>query len=89
MKKNKLFLSTLALILMISITLVGCSGGGGADGDTIKIGALGPLTGEVASYGTATINGVNLAIEEINANQRGDQRRQANRPNAHSRGEIF
>lgn len=53
---------------MISITLVGCSGGGGASGDTIKIGALGPLTGEVASYGTATINGVNLAIEEINAN---------------------
>ncbi|WP_242981673.1 ABC transporter substrate-binding protein [Alkalibaculum bacchi] len=68
MKKNKLFLSTLALILMISIMLVGCSGGGGASGDTIKIGALGPLTGEVASYGTATINGVNLAIEEINAN---------------------
>ncbi|RBP69002.1 amino acid/amide ABC transporter substrate-binding protein (HAAT family) [Alkalibaculum bacchi] len=68
LKKNKLFLSTLALILMISIMLVGCSGGGGASGDTIKIGALGPLTGEVASYGTATINGVNLAIEEINAN---------------------
>ncbi len=68
MKKNKMILSALALILMVSITLVGCSGGDSDSGDTIKIGALGPLTGEVASYGTATINGVNLAIEEINAN---------------------
>lgn len=35
--------------------------------DTIKIGAIGPLSGPVAVYGTECINGINLAAEEINA----------------------
>lgn len=36
--------------------------------ETIKIGAMGPLTGPVAIYGISATNGTQLAIEEINAN---------------------
>lgn len=36
--------------------------------ETIKIGAIGPLTGPVAIYGISATNGTQLAIEEINAN---------------------
>ena len=38
------------------------------DIDGIKIGACGPLSGEVSVYGTAVKKGMELAIEEINAN---------------------
>lgn len=34
----------------------------------IKIGFMGPLTGELANYGESLRNGVNLALEEINRN---------------------
>ena len=45
---------------------------GGADqpeqsGDTLKIGMLAPLTGEVAEYGVAVANGVRLYVKEYNA----------------------
>ncbi|MEG0877060.1 MAG: ABC transporter substrate-binding protein [Oscillospiraceae bacterium] len=36
-------------------------------GDTIKIGVLAPLTGEVSVYGVATNNGVQQAVKDINA----------------------
>ena len=39
----------------------------GATGDTIKIGGLAPLTGDVSVYGVAVDNGVKMAVEEINA----------------------
>ena len=38
-----------------------------AEGETIKIGCLAPLTGEVSVYGIATSNGVQMAVDEINA----------------------
>ena len=38
-----------------------------ASGDTIKIGVLAPLTGEVSVYGIATANGIQMAFDEINA----------------------
>lgn len=38
------------------------------EAETIKIGAMGPLTGPVAIYGISATNGTKLAIEEINAN---------------------
>ncbi len=34
---------------------------------TIKIGGIGPITGDVAQYGTATQWGAEIAVEEINA----------------------
>ena len=57
---------------MLSLaSLVGC-GGGGTEGqtsnaDTVKIGGLAPLTGNLSIYGIATDNGVKMAIDEINA----------------------
>lgn len=38
-----------------------------ASGEGIEIGALMPLTGDLQAYGESAINGINLAVEEINA----------------------
>lgn len=47
--------------------LAGCSGEtGGKGGDTIKIGANLELTGGGASYGQSVIEGMELALEELN-----------------------
>lgn len=35
-------------------------------GDTIKLGEIGPQTGSVAVYGNTTLNGIKLAVQEIN-----------------------
>ena len=40
---------------------------GNTTGSAIKLGGIGPLTGGAAIYGTATKNGSELAVEEINA----------------------
>lgn len=42
--------------------------GAGTDANTIKIGAMGPLTGSLAIYGVTATNGTKLAIDEINKN---------------------
>ena len=39
-----------------------------ASGDTIKVGVLGPMTGDVSVYGLAVINGATLYLEQVNAN---------------------
>ena len=39
-----------------------------ASSDVLKIGFLGPLTGDAAQYGQAVQDGANLYIEEVNAN---------------------
>ena len=48
---------------ILALSLAACSGEKG----TIKIGYIGPLTGEAASYGIDTLNGAKLAAKEINA----------------------
>ena len=60
----------LAGVMMLGGVLTGCGGGGGdkkADSNEIKIGANFELTGNVANYGVATYEGLELAIDEINA----------------------
>ena len=48
--------------------MVSCAKKGGmTGGDTIKIGGLAPLSGAVAVYGVECKNGIDLAVEEINA----------------------
>ena len=42
-------------------------GSDAAPAGTIKIGAIGPLTGDYAIYGGAVANGIQIAIDEINA----------------------
>ena len=39
-----------------------------AEGGTFKIGGIGPLTGGAAVYGIAEKNGIQIAVDEINAN---------------------
>ncbi len=70
--KKRLLAMFLAAAMMVT-TMAGCGnngaqgGQGGASGDTIKIGGLAPLTGDVSVYGVAVNNGVKMAVEEINA----------------------
>ena len=54
---------------MLAIPLAGCSQDEGADGgkETIKIGGLAPLSGDVSQYGVAVNNAVKMAVEDINA----------------------
>ena len=66
--RKKLILM-LALILVMS-TLAACGGGGGgdtgSDTDVIKIGVNYELSGEVATYGTDSKDGIQMAIDEVN-----------------------
>ncbi len=53
----------LTLVMLIALPVFAS-----ADGETIRIGGLAPLTGDVAVYGVATQRGVDLYIEQLNAN---------------------
>lgn len=59
----------LAMTMVMSMALTGCGGGetGGEESDTIKIGVNYELSGAVATYGQSSVDGVELAIEEVNA----------------------
>ena len=62
----------LALALVMTLALAACGGGdgqkdGGAASGAIKIGGVGPLTGDAAIYGNAAKGGAEIAVEEINA----------------------
>ena len=58
----------LALAMALSLTACGTSTPSETAGaDTVKIGSVGPLTGQLAVYGTAVANAIELAVEEINA----------------------
>jgi len=56
-------LGLLLLVLAFGVTLSACN----AQGDTVKIGVIGPLTGDYSMYGLAVANGAKLAADEINA----------------------
>ncbi len=61
---KKILTLTLAA-LMIVAALAGCAAGD--DSTALKIGGIGPTTGGAAVYGTAVMNGAEIAVEEINA----------------------
>lgn len=66
MKKFKSF--KVLLTLMLALVLVGCNGNGDSSSDdSIVLGFMGPLTGDYSIYGTTTKEGIDLALEEINA----------------------
>lgn len=68
MKLNKKNLSKVIAASLAAFTLfaAGCGGGGKSAGDTYKIGVVGELTGSNATYGTSMVNGMKLALKEIN-----------------------
>lgn len=57
-------------IAMAGLGLVGCGNGGGegdASSTEIKVGILGPHTGDNSSYGLACLNGAQLYFKQLNA----------------------
>lgn len=71
MKKFKKAVSlALASAMVVSLAACGSSESGSAssaDGETWKIGTMGPITGGGAIYGLAVKNGAEIAVDEINA----------------------
>jgi len=65
MKKRSFLL--LSVLLVLTLALVpACSNS--SDGDTVKVGANFELTGGVASFGQSSVNAIQLAFEQANAN---------------------
>ncbi len=65
MKSKKLAL-LMALMLLLTAVLSGCSSAP-KEAETVKLGVIGPLTGDYSMYGTAVANAAKLAADEINA----------------------
>jgi branched-chain amino acid transport system substrate-binding protein len=59
--KKALFL---LLLLIASTTLAAC--GGAAGGDTIRVGGIGELTGDIPAVGASFKNAAEMAVQEIN-----------------------
>lgn len=68
MKKINKILSVALVAVMMVATLVGCGNNNASSGDVFKIGGIGPITGDAATYGEAVKNGIQIAVDEINAN---------------------
>lgn len=73
----KKVLCTVLAVVMAVVCFTGCSApaaeggneavGSAASGDTIKVGLLGPYTGDLAVYGLAVKNGATLYFDKVNA----------------------
>ena len=62
MKNKKLLALVLVSVMVISVLFSAC----GAS-DTIKIGMVMPITGQVATYGVQSVNAAKMFVEELNA----------------------
>lgn len=58
---------TLAASALLALSLTACQPSSGGSAQTIKLGYLGPLTGDAVGLGVDTLNGVKLAVEKVNA----------------------
>lgn len=78
--RRKLIMAKIAVIPALVVLLSACGGpsvgsgsGGGStpaasgSSDPVKVGVLGPITGPASTYGVAEQNGVQMAVDEINA----------------------
>lgn len=65
----KKFLALLMAVLMVASLLTGCGSSDkpASDGNVLKFGLTGPLTGSASAYGLAVRAGMEIAVEEINA----------------------
>jgi len=59
--------SSRSLTAALALTVVLAACGGGASEDEIVIGEFGSLTGTTATFGISTRNGIDMAIDEVNA----------------------
>jgi branched-chain amino acid transport system substrate-binding protein len=60
-------LTAMAAACALVLAAGGCKKGGGSGKDTIPIGFFGAMTGQQATFGTSDQEGVDLAVEQINA----------------------
>ncbi|MEW5785964.1 MAG: ABC transporter substrate-binding protein [Bacillota bacterium] len=68
MSKKVWFAVSVVLIVALALTAVGCGGGSTVEEpEVIKIGAIFPLTGEIATFGQSSQEAIELALEEVNA----------------------
>ena len=73
--KKRVFAMLMAVVMAFSLMACGNKADNGGTGDgtggtgteTIKLGAVGPLTGGYANYGLSVQHGAQLAVDEINA----------------------
>ena len=66
--RGKLLAVAVSAMLATSLFAAGCGGSGGSKkADTIKIGVVSEMTGSNATYGTSVVNGMKLALKEVNA----------------------
>ena len=68
--KAKKFFAVVTTVVMAAAAICGTAMAGEAESTasgTFKIGGIGPLTGGAAIYGTAAMNGAQIAVDEINA----------------------
>ena len=66
---KRITLSLVAVAAGLSL-LAGCGGqanNSGTSGDTVKIGLNYELSGDVATYGTDSVKGIEMAVDEVNA----------------------
>jgi branched-chain amino acid transport system substrate-binding protein len=77
MKKTRVFTMLIVIMLSVGMIMTGCktpapastapSGSEAPAAGEIKIGAIMPITGPIALYGTGTVNAIQIAVNEINA----------------------
>lgn len=69
---KKLLVALLAMAMVFSMAACGNKSGSseGEGGAVLKIGSTGPLTGPASIYGTAVKQGAEIAVEEINAEEK-------------------
>lgn len=61
---KSLFTGIVASVLLMALVLVGCQS---PEEKTIKIGFIGPLTGDVKTFGESTRNGFQMALDKHNS----------------------
>lgn len=64
MKRAKWVALLLAVVFLFSVGVSGCTPKAQTSEDVIKIGFIGPLTGDVKTFGTSTQNGFLLSLKE-------------------------
>ena len=65
MMRGKFLLKCAAMAMAVGLLVGGC-GSSKKDSNVIRIGALAESTGSNGSYGTAILNGMRLAVKEVN-----------------------
>ena len=68
MRKSKMKrIVAIIMILVMTIAFAGCSNTDAKANEVIKLGVIGPITGDYSMYGSAVAEGAKLAAMEINA----------------------